>query len=244
MDILYGRNPVLEALRAHRPARKLVIAEGVKPDSRIEEIVALAGQAGIEITHVPRRQLEDIAHSEQHQGVAGYFHAREPLTLDQLLELARMPGLLVALDGIQDPQNLGAIVRTAAAAGADGVVISRQNATAVTPAAVKASAGMTEHLPIATVANLAQGLDILEGAGYWRVGLDGGSTTRYDSVDFTVATVLVIGAEGRGLGELTRKKCDVLASLPLAPNVESLNAGAAAAIALYEAARQRGFAAR
>jgi len=244
VDILYGRNPVLEALRAHRSARKVVIADGVKPDRRIEEIVTLAEQAGIEIVHAARRQVDDIAHSEQHQGVAGYFHTREPLTLDRLLEGARMPGLLVALDGIQDPQNLGAIVRTAAAAGADGVVISRQNATAVTPAAVKASAGMTEHLPIATVANLAQGLDILEGAGYWRVGLDGGAPTRYDKADYTVATVIVVGAEGRGLGELTRKKCDVLVSLPLAPEVESLNAGAAAAIALYEAARQRGFAAR
>lgn len=241
MDILYGRNPVLEALRSNRPARKLVIADSVKPDSRIDQILALAEQAGIEVERAQRRKLDDIAHTEQHQGVAGYFHARTPLTLDQLLELAQMPGLLIALDGIQDPQNLGAIVRSAAAAGADGVLISRQNATAVTPAAVKASAGMTEHLPLATVANLAQALDTLEGAGYWRVGLDGGSTTRYDTVDYTVATVIVVGAEGRGLGELTRKKCDVLASLPLAPRVESLNAGAAAAIALYEAARQRGF---
>jgi 23S rRNA (guanosine2251-2'-O)-methyltransferase len=241
MDILYGRNPVLEALRSGRPARKVVIADSVKPDKRVDEIVELAGKADIAVERVPRRRIDDIAHSEQHQGVAGYFHTREPLALDQLLELARVPGLLVALDGIQDPQNLGAIVRSAAAAGADGVVISRQNATAVTPAAAKASAGMTEHLPIATVANLAQGLDILEGAGYWRVGLDGGSSTQYDAVDFTVPTVIVIGAEGRGLGELTRKKCDVLASLPLAPKVESLNAGAAAAIALYEAARQRGF---
>jgi 23S rRNA (guanosine2251-2'-O)-methyltransferase len=244
MDILYGRNPVLEALRAGRAARKVVIADGVKPDPRIDEITELAGRAEIPVERAPRRRLDDIAHSEQHQGVAGYFHTREPMALDQLLELAHVPGLLVALDGIQDPQNLGAIVRSAAAAGADGVVISRQNATAVTPAAAKASAGMTEHLPIATVANLAQGLDILAGAGYWRVGLEGGSPTRYDAVDFSVATVIVIGAEGRGLGELTRKKCDVLISLPLAPNVESLNAGAAAAIALYEAARQRGFAFR
>jgi 23S rRNA (guanosine2251-2'-O)-methyltransferase len=241
VDILYGRNPVLEALRSNRPARKLMIADSVKSDSRIDQILALAERAGIEVERAQRRKLDDIAHTEQHQGVTGYFHARTPLTLDQLLELAQMPGLLIALDGIQDPQNLGAIVRSAAAAGADGVLISRQNATAVTPAAVKASAGMTEHLPIATVANLAQALDTLAGAGYWRVGLDGGLPTRYDKVDYTVATVIVVGAEGRGLGELTRKKCDVLVSLPLAPRVESLNAGAAAAIALYEAARQRGF---
>src|SRR5262249_51146467 len=145
VDIFYGRNPVLEALRVRRPARRIVLAEGIKQDRRIEEILQLATAAGIDIERVARRRLDDIAHSNEHQGVAAYFHAREPLALDQLIEHAGMPGLLVALDGIQDPQNLGAIIRSAAAAGADGVVLPRQNAAAVTPAVAKASAGMTEH---------------------------------------------------------------------------------------------------
>lgn len=239
MDILYGRNPVLEALRAGRTARKIVIADGVRPERRLDEILQLAAAAGITIEHSTRHKLDDIAHTDNHQGVAGYFHTRAPLALDELIGRARLPGLIVVLDGIQDPQNLGAIVRCADGAGADGVVIARQNATAVTPAAAKSSAGATEYLPIATVANVAQGLDVLGGAGYWRIGLDGGGTTTYDDVDFTVPVALVVGAEGRGLGELTRKKCDVIASLPMSGRVESLNAAAASAVVLYEAARQR-----
>jgi 23S rRNA (guanosine2251-2'-O)-methyltransferase len=239
MDILYGRNPVLEALRSGRQARKIVVAEGVRPEKRISEILSLAETADIQVEHAPRRRLDDIAHTEHHQGVAGYFHTREPLALDELIERAKLPGLIVVLDGIQDPQNLGAIVRCADGAGADGVVISRQHATAVTPAAAKSSAGATEYLPIATVSNIAQGLDVLGGAGYWRIGLDGGADALYDAVDLTVPVALVIGAEGRGLGELARKKCDVIAALPMAGRVESLNAAAATAVVLYEVARQR-----
>jgi 23S rRNA (guanosine2251-2'-O)-methyltransferase len=244
VDILYGRNPVLEALRAGRPARKLVVAQGVKPEDRLEEILALAGERGIPVEESPRRRLDDIAHTEHHQGIAGYFHSREPLTLDRLLENARPPALLLVLDGIQDPQNLGALARTADAVGADGLVIPRHRAATVTPAAAKASAGATEHVPVVTVTNLAQALERIGDAGLWRVGLAADGSMRYDQFDYTSPCAIVVGAEGEGLRPLTRRHCDAIVSLPMLGHVASLNAGVAGGVLMYEAARQRSFVAR
>ncbi len=244
MDILYGRNPVLEALRAGRPARKLVIAAGIGAEGRLDEIVRLAAERGIAVEESSRKRLDDIAHTEHHQGIAGYFHGRPPLSLDELIGQSRAPQLVVVLDGIQDPQNLGAITRTADAVGADGVVLPRHRASGVTAAAAKASAGATEHVPVAVVTNLVQALEQLKAAGLWVVGLAADGETRYDSFDFTAPVAVVIGAEGEGMRALTRRHCDVVVSLPLAGRVSSLNAGAAAAVLLYEVARQRGFALR
>ena len=244
MDILYGKNPVLEALRSGRPARKLVVAAGTRDEARLREILGLASERGIPVEESPRRRLDDIAHTEHHQGVAGYFHARPPLHLDDLLAAARSPGLLLVLDGIQDPQNLGALTRTADAAGADGIVIARDRATGVTGAAAKASAGATEWVPVCVVSNLAQALRRIGDAGYWRVGLAGEAEQRYDSFDYRSPVALVVGAEGAGLRELTRARCDVLVSLPMLGRVSSLNAGVAGGLLLYEAARQRGFSRR
>ncbi len=244
MDILYGRNPVLEALRAGRSARRLVIATGILAEGRLDEILRVAEQRGIPVEESSRRRLDDIAHTEHHQGVAGYFVGRTPLTLDDLLAHSRTPQLIVVLDGIQDPQNLGAITRTADAVGADGVVLPRHRATGVTAAAAKASAGATEHVPVAVVTNLVQALDQLKSAGLWVVGLAADGELRYDSFDFTGPVALVIGAEGEGMRPLTRRHCDAVVALPLMGQVASLNAGAAAAVLLYEVARQRGFARR
>jgi 23S rRNA (guanosine2251-2'-O)-methyltransferase len=244
VDILYGRNPVLEALRSGRPARKLVVAEGVRHDARMGEIVELAQLGGILIETAARNRLDDIAHTEHHQGVAGYFHARAPGRLDVMLKQARSPALLLALDGIQDPQNLGAIARTAEATAVDGMVMARHRSAAVTPAAAKASAGATEHLPVAVVPNLVNALEEMAAAGLWRVGLDAHAEQRYDRFDFTQPVALVVGAEGRGLRQLTRRYCDALVSIPMLGRVGSLNAGAAAAVLLYEVQRQRGFASR
>jgi len=191
---------------------------------------------------VQRQRLDDIAHTEHHQGVAGYFHARPPLSVQQLVERARTPALLLVLDGIQDPQNLGAIARTAEATGADGIVLSRHRSTAVTPAAAKAAAGATEHVPVAVAGNLAQALQVLEDAGVWRVGLDAAAEQRYDSFDYTVPVALVVGGEGAGLHDLTRRRCDALVRIPMLGRVASLNAGASAAVLLYEVLSQRGFA--
>lgn len=244
MDILYGRNPVLEALRSGRGVRKLVVADGVQDEARLREIMTVAHERDIPVEVSSRRRLDDIAHSEHHQGIAGYFHGRAPLDIDDLLRSARTPQLFVVLDGIQDPQNLGAITRTADAVGADGVIVPRHRAASVTAAAAKASAGATEHVPVATVNNLVQAIDRLRDAGVWVVGLDAEAETRYDTFDLTVPVAVVIGAEGEGMRALTRKHCDALLSLPLLGRVSSLNAGAAAAVLLYEVARQRGFAPR
>ncbi len=244
MDILYGRNPVLEALRAGRSARKIVVASAVRPEARLTEILEQARARAIAVEEVPRQRLDDIAHTEHHQGVAGYFHARPALTLHDLLDQARAPALLVVLDGIQDPQNVGAIARSAEACGADGIVVPRHHAAPLTAAAAKASAGATEHLPVVTVPNLAHALDVIADAGLWRVGLAGDAGARYDSVDLTGPTAIVVGAEGAGMRRLTREHCDVLVSIPMMGHVESLNAGAAAAVLLFEVQRQRGFAPR
>ena len=242
MEILYGKNPVLEALRAGRPARKLVLAAGVRDEPRLREILEDAAERGIPVEETSRRRLDDIAHTEHHQGIAGYFHSRTPLSLDGLLGRMRDPGLLLVLDGIQDPQNLGAIARTAEATGADGIVLSRHRSTAVTPAAAKAAAGATEHVPVAVAGNLAQALQVLEDAGVWRVGLDAAAEQRYDSFDYTVPVALVVGGEGAGLHDLTRRRCDALVRIPMLGRVASLNAGASAAVLLYEVLSQRGFA--
>jgi len=241
VDILYGKNPVLEALRAGRPARKLVVAAGVRDEPRLRAILEGAAERGIPVEEISRRRLDDIAHTEHHQGVAGYFHTRPPLGLDQLLDRVRDPGLLLVLDGIQDPQNLGALARSCDAAGADGMVLVRDRATGVTGAAAKASAGAVEHIGIATVSNLAGALTRLRDAGFWCVGLDAGAELRYDRFDYTAPAALVVGAEGEGLRPLTRRRCDALVSIPMLGRVESLNAAAAGAVLLYEAARQRDF---
>ncbi|HEV3125064.1 MAG TPA: 23S rRNA (guanosine(2251)-2'-O)-methyltransferase RlmB [Candidatus Dormibacteraeota bacterium] len=241
MDILYGKNPVLEALRAGRPARKVVVATGVRDEARLREILDRAAAAGVPVEETARRRLDDITHTEHHQGVAGYFHARPSLRLDELLAQARAPALFLVLDGIQDPHNLGALARTADAAGVDGIVLARDRATAVTPAAVKASAGALEHVAVCTVPNLAAALAQLGDARMWRVGLDAEASTRYDAFDYTSPTALVVGAEGEGLRTLTRKRCDALVRLPMMGRVESLNAAVAGGLLMYEAARQRGF---
>jgi 23S rRNA (guanosine2251-2'-O)-methyltransferase len=244
VEILYGKNPVLEALRAGRAARKLVLASGVRDEPRLREILEDAAERGIPVEETSRRRLDDIAHTEHHQGIAGYFHARAPLSLDQLLERVRPPGLLLVLDGIQDPQNLGALARSCDAVGADGMVLVRDRATGVTAAAAKASAGAVEHVGIAVVSNLAGALLRLREAGFWCVGLDATADLRYDRFDYTSPVALVVGAEGDGLRPLTRRRCDALVSLPMLGQVASLNAAAAGAILLYEAARQRDFRAR
>jgi len=244
MDILYGRNPVREALRAGRAARKLVVAEGVADEPRLREILTLAGARGIPVEMAGRGRLDDIAHSEHHQGVAGYFHGRPPLHLERVLEDCRSPALLLLLDGIQDPQNLGALIRTAEAVGVDAVITPRHRAAALTPAAVKASAGASEHLPVVSVPNLAQAMARIGEAGIWRVGLAAEAEERYDRVDYREPTAIVIGGEGEGLRQLTRRSCDRLVSLPMTGRVASLNAAAAGAAILYEAFRQRGFAPR
>ena len=226
------------------PHARSWLRRAIRPEARLTEILEHAEARDILIEEVSRQRLDDIAHTEHHQGVAGYFHARAALTIHDLLDQTRAPALLVVLDGIQDPQNVGAIARSAEACGADGIVVPRHHAAPLTAAAVKASAGATEHLPMVTVPNLSQALEVIGNAGIWRVGLDADADDRYDSVDLAGSVAIVVGAEGAGMRRLTREHCDVLVSIPMMGHVASLNAGAAAAVLLFEVQRQRGFAPR
>jgi len=236
-SLVYGRNPVREALRAGRGMRRVMVADGVERDARLEEIVALAAERGIPVETADRRRIEAIAHSDGHQGVVAYVHRRAYLDLDDVLD--GDDPLLVLLDGVQDPQNLGSICRTAEATGVSAVVVARTGSPEVTPAVAKASAGAVEHLRIAQVGRIAQALERLHAAGFWIVGLAGESELAYDRAEYRGRAAIVVGAEGQGLHHLVRERCDQLVRLPMLGKVESLNAGVAAAVVLYEALRQR-----
>ncbi|HEV3232774.1 MAG TPA: 23S rRNA (guanosine(2251)-2'-O)-methyltransferase RlmB [Candidatus Dormibacteraeota bacterium] len=236
-SLVYGRNPVREALRAGRGMKRLVVAEGLERDPRLDEIMALAAERGVPVETADRRRVEAIAHSDAHQGVVAYVHRRVYLDLDEVLDGA--DPLLVLLDGVQDPQNLGSICRTAEAAGVSAVVVARTASAEVTAAVAKASAGAVEHIRIAQVGRIAQAVERLHEAGFWIVGLAGEGEMAYDRADYRGRAAIVVGAEGEGLHHLVRERCDQLVRLPMLGKVESLNAGVAAAIVMYEALRQR-----
>jgi 23S rRNA (guanosine2251-2'-O)-methyltransferase len=234
---VYGINPVLEALRAKR-----VTALRVSPraDDRIAEIVRLAESQRIEIQRVGVAELDRAAGGGRHQGVVAEIASPEAhLSVEDLVAGASGPPLLVVLDGIEDPHNVGAIVRSVDAAGADGVIRQSRHAARLDGAAAKASAGAVAHVRVADVVNIARALEQLKAAGVWTVGLAGESTTRYSDVDLTLPTALVVGAEGVGLRRLVRERCDWLVSIPLAGHVQSLNVSVATGVALFEAVRQR-----
>jgi 23S rRNA (guanosine2251-2'-O)-methyltransferase len=242
-DIIYGRNPVLEAFRAGRPVRRLLLAEGVRDEPRLTELRRLAEGQKLTIESADRHHLDDIAHSEAHQGVVAYVSRRkywdlEPMAKEALAE--RGDAVLLMLDSLQDPQNLGTLSRSAEATGVGGIVLSHNRSPEVTPAVVKASAGAAEHLRYARVANLAQATDTLKGLGFWVVGLAGEAATEYTEFDYRRPLVLIVGAEGDGMHQLLRKKCDALVRLPMLGQVGSLNAAVAGSILLYEVVRQRG----
>jgi 23S rRNA (guanosine2251-2'-O)-methyltransferase len=252
MDVLYGLHPVEEALRAgkRRFDHVLVARErhGERPDPRIDRLLAQCRQAGVRVSLEPREQLTQLAQTAAHQGVVALVRPQEFLALEDLFvpEPARansgQPGaarLLLALDGIEDPQNLGALLRVADGAGVDGVLLTERRSAPLSPAAVKASAGAAEHLRIARVVNLVRALEDLKQKNLWIVGLDERGTTDYDRFDLTGNLVLVLGREGAGLHDLVRRTCDHLLRIPMAGGVSSLNVSAAGAVVLYEAARQR-----
>jgi len=238
--LIAGRNPVREALLAGRPVERLLVAEGAGGAS-LAEIVRLAAERGIAVQYADRRRLDRLAEGQVHQGVVAYVQAIEYAPLEVLLERAKGagPGLLLVLDGIEDPQNLGALIRTGDAAGVHGVVIGKHRAAGLTEAAVKASAGAAYHVPVAQVTNIARTLDLLKEEGFWTVAASPeGDRTLWD-VDFTVPTAVVVGSEGKGLSRLVEERCDVRARLPMAGAVSSLNASVAGALFLFEAVRQR-----
>jgi len=241
-DIIYGRNPVLEAFRAGRPVKRLLFADGLREEPRLKELRKLAATRKIAIEPADRHKLDDIAHSEAHQGVVAYVGPRKYWELEPMARAAladRPDAVLLMLDSVQDPQNLGTISRTAEATGVGGIVTSHNRSPEVTPSVVKASAGAAEHLRYARVANLAPATDMLKDLGFWFVELSGDAPTLYTDFDYRRPLVLIVGAEGQGIHELLRKKSDVLVRLPMVGKVSSLNAAVAGSILLYEVLRQR-----
>ncbi len=239
MDVIYGLHPVEEALAARRPIGYLAAARE-RGDAKLQRIIDQARAAGVAVRFMPRDQLDRLAHTASHQGIVAVAAARKYADVDDLLAARRGKyAFLVVLDGVEDPHNLGAIIRTADGAGADGILLPERRAAGVTATVVKTSAGASEHLPIARVTNISRTIEELKAKNVWTVGLDERGTQSYDQLDYNMDCALVLGAEGAGLHELVRKKCDFLVSIPMAGKVTSLNVSVAAAVVMYEIARQR-----
>ena len=236
MAVIYGVNAVSEALKARRVSR-LIHERGAGP--RVDELVARAHELRLAIETLDRRGMDKLSRGGVHQGVAAEVQALAAYTVDELVAGAAGPPLLVVLDGIEDPQNVGAILRSTDAAGADGLIRQARHAAPLDGATARASAGAVAHVRIATVVNIARAIDELKTLNVWTIGLDDSASDAYDSVDFTLPTALVLGAEGTGLRRLVRETCDRLVGIPMTGEVSSLNVSVAAGIALFEARRQR-----
>jgi 23S rRNA (guanosine2251-2'-O)-methyltransferase len=240
MQIIFGIHAVEEALAARGRGFDYVAVVPGRGDARIQKIAQLCREAGVPLRSIPRDQLTRLAKTANHQGVVAVTAEKKYDDVEDLLAHKRsLHAFLLVLDGIEDPHNLGAIIRTAEGAGADGIVIPERRAVGVTPTVVKASAGASEHLPIARVTNLGRALEDLKSRNIWTVGLDERGGQLYDRLDYKMDCALVLGAEGHGLHEQVRKKCDFLVSIPMQGKVPSLNVSVAAAIVMYEVARQR-----
>jgi len=238
MNWLTGFHAVEEALAGGRALDRIVIASG-RHGERLEAIVRLAKSRGVPVRFEDRQQLDRLAGTREHQGVVALAAAKPAVELVDLLREKAARGLLVLLDGVEDPHNLGAIVRTSLAAGASGVVIPERRAAGLTDAVERASAGALAHLPVARVKNLVRAMEEMKEAGYWLVGLDERAEMSYTEVDLKSSIGIVLGGEGEGLHELTRKRCDFLVSIPTTGPVRSLNVSVAAGVILFEVVRQR-----
>lgn len=241
MDKISGIHAVREALESGRALDHIVIARGRHGD-RLEPIINRARERNVPVRFEERAQLDRLANSPQHQGVVAFAAAKHAVDLEEILardKANQAPGLLVLLDGVEDPHNLGAIIRSALAAGASGVVLPERRAAGLGETVARASAGALEHLQVARVVNLPRAMEELKEAGYWLVGLDERAEKDFSVIDLTGNVALVLGGEGKGLHELVRKRCDFLASIPTRGPVRSLNVSVAAGIILFEAVRQR-----
>jgi 23S rRNA (guanosine2251-2'-O)-methyltransferase len=234
--IIYGINPVLEALRAGR-VRELRVGE--RADDRLKQLLVLAGERGVRVRRVAADALERDSRRGVHQGVVAEIEKEADYSVAEILSGALATPLIVVLDGIEDPHNLGAILRTSDAAGVDGVVVQSRRAASRGGVAAKASAGALAHVRIAEVVNIARAVEELKKAGVWTIGLASEAPDSYDAIDLTLPTALVLGAEGAGLRRLVRERCDRLASIPMRGHVGSLNVSVAAGVVLFEAVRQR-----
>jgi 23S rRNA (guanosine2251-2'-O)-methyltransferase len=240
MNYIYGLNAVSEAIKARGRAFQWVGLAKERHDLRLQRIIEECRKLGVPVRFLQRTELDRLAGNAAHQGVVAVTSAKQYSGLDDVVDAKRGEhSLIVVLDGVEDPHNLGAILRTADAAGADGVVIPERRAAAVTGVVTKTSAGASEHLPIARVTNIARTIEELKERQIWVVGLDERGSQTYDTLDYNMDCAIVLGAEGKGVHDLVRRKCDFLASIPMLGKVSSLNVSVAAGIVLYEIVRQR-----
>ncbi len=241
-DKLEGRNSILEALRANRTINKLFVTKGEREGS-IRQIVAMAREKGIIVTEVEKSALDSMSGSRAHQGVIAFVAVKEYVEVDGILQLAQekgQPPFIIILDEITDPHNFGAILRTANAVGAHGVIIPKRRAIGLTSAVSKASAGAVEYVPVSRVTNIAQTIEYLKKNNIWVVGTDATGEKAFYESDLKGPLALVVGSEGEGMGKLIREKCDFVVNIPMQGEISSLNASVAAAIVMYEILKQRG----
>ncbi len=240
MNVIFGINAVAESLKARGRAFEWVGVATERKDLRLQKLIQDCRKSSIPVRFLPRVELDRMAGSGSHQGVVAVTSNKQYNDLDDLIAAKRgQYALIVVLDGVEDPHNLGAILRTADASGADGVVIPERRAVGITGTVVKSSAGASEHLPIAKVTNIARTLEDLKAQNIWTVGLDERGAQSYDSLDYNMNCAIVLGAEGKGVHDLVARKCDFLVSIPMLGKVPSLNVSVAAGVVLYEVVRQR-----
>ncbi|MBU2438227.1 MAG: 23S rRNA (guanosine(2251)-2'-O)-methyltransferase RlmB [Acidobacteria bacterium] len=236
MAVISRINPIVEALQSDPKSIQRIFVEKAPLKGRREDVVRLAKNRGVPVSLVPRPVLDRM--EQGHQGIIARIVLKSFSTLEDILAGASRPFLLL-LDEITDPQNFGALIRTAECAGVDGIIVPERRSSGLTEVVYRVSAGAAQHVPIAPVKNLARTMDELKKAGIWLVGAESGGDNEWDEFDFTLPTGIVLGSEGRGLRPLVRRSCDAVLSLPLAGRVNSLNVAAAAAVFLYEVVRQR-----
>jgi 23S rRNA (guanosine2251-2'-O)-methyltransferase len=245
MDVLYGLHPVGEAIRAGtRQIDHISVAREreVRGDARLEALLDLCRQAGIRVNTEPRDQLTKHAKTDAHQGIVAFLQPRRMLALEDLLNASAGPSgfrFFLALDGVEDPHNLGALLRSADGAGVDGVIVPERRSAPLTAVAAKSSAGASEHVRLAQVTNVTRALETMKKRNIWIVGLDERGTPDYTDFDFRQDCCLVLGSEGSGLHDLVKRTCDHLLRIPMAGSVSSLNVSVAGAVVMYEAMRQR-----
>ncbi|HLN01485.1 MAG TPA: 23S rRNA (guanosine(2251)-2'-O)-methyltransferase RlmB [Bryobacteraceae bacterium] len=235
MAILIGIHPVAEALRARRPLDRVLVAKGVG-GARVQEIIDLSRKNSTPLRFEERAALDRLAGSAAHQGVVALGAAKQYAELEDVAGAAHM---LVVLDGLEDPHNLGAVIRTAHAAGADAIIVPERRAAGLTDTVAKAAAGALEHLPVVRVTNINRALEDLKKSGFWIYGVDERGDQDYDTVDYAERAVLVFGAEGKGLHQMVRQHCDVLLRIPMSGKISSLNVSVAAGVVLFDWKRRR-----
>jgi 23S rRNA (guanosine2251-2'-O)-methyltransferase len=238
--LLLGFHAVVARLRSHPDTVREIYVDAARQDARVRDLLAIAAQHGLRVLSVDEQRLEGLAKGQRHQGVIARAQAVDTrLELDDLLQRARQPAFLLLLDGVTDPHNLGACLRTADAMGVDGVILPKDRSVGVTPTVAKVASGAAETVPVVTVTNLVRAMEALKEAGIWLMGAAGEAEQSLPATDLTGPVGWVLGAEGQGLRRLTREHCDGLVRIPMFGHVESLNVSVAAALCLYETRRQR-----